>query len=368
MYYEIDKYLNMIGYEIQLPDNKYDEIQNSYNAVAEYISNNNELAQDVDCNIYYHGSFATNTVIKPLKGEDFDLDIVVEFDSSKKKQTARQFYNDFLKTFTDGERYKNAEEYRNSVRINYASNNFHFDIMPSVPLPSGSPALYVPDTKKRDWVIRSPKTYTEWFKCQTEKIKGYKIRFTDSKQYLMESEITPVKKPNPYEMTPILIRTVQLLKRMKDVFFKDYEGEREPQSIVITTLAAKYYDGETSVYEALFRIVSKMKQLYVNNNRFHVSNPSYPGEDFTAKWPSHIEYYDNYREYVFYIYEKLKDLLNQNKAKNAFVDLFGQSVFDKVHAATKYDSYWAKLEEKLVKDNAYPNKEVVIKKKERGNA
>ena len=366
MNYEIDKYLNMIGYSIQLPDNKYDEIKNSYNAISEYISNNNELAQDVDCNIYYHGSFAINTVIKPLRGDDFDLDMIVEFDYSKRSMSASEFYNMFYETFSTG-RYKDMlEKYRNNVRLNY-NTNYHFDIMPSVPLSYNSPALSVPDAKRRGWVIRSPKTFIEWFNNQINKVQGYKVKTFDNRRIIMESTVTPLKKPAPYEMTPTLIRVVQLLKRMKDIYFRDYEGDREPQSIVVTTLAAKYYNGELSVYDALLNIVKKMKQLYDNNNRFVVPNPSYPNEIFTEKWPRHIEYYDNYRDFIYFVDSRIKCLVSSNEPKKALSELFGQSPVDDVYNETRHDSYWQRTSN-ITKDNVFPNEQVVINKKERGNA
>lgn len=365
--FAVNKYLNMIGYRIQLPENKRKEINDSYKAIAEYIGNNNELADDVDCSIYYHGSFAIDTVIKPIKGEDFDLDIIVEFACSKKEMSANAFYKMFLQTFIEG-RYKDmVEEYRNSVRIDYDSN-YHFDIMPSVPIRKDSRALFAPDAKKHDWVIRSPKTYIDWFVAQTSKIKGYRVSFSDSKQMIMESDIKPLKKTPPYESTPTLVRVVQLIKRAKDVFFHDYEGEREPQSIVITTLAAKYYDGERSVYEALCNIVRKMKQLYDNNKRFTVRNPSYSEEVFTEKWPKHVEYYTNYNEFISFVYDRIFDLINPEKAKKAFRDLFGQSPFDGVLEDTKNDSFWNESSSNVVKDNVFPNEQVKINKKERGNA
>lgn len=367
MYYEVDKYLNMIGYDIQLKNTKQKEISDSYDAISKYIQNNNELAQDVDCNIYYHGSFAIGTVIKPLNGDDFDLDIVVEFEQSKRGLSPKAFFNSFLETFKNGKYSDMYQEYRNTVRIDYQSN-YHFDIMPSVPLSSNSSALSVPDIKKIDWVIRAPRPYIEWFENQTKKIRGFNIRFND-RTYILESENEPLKKLPPYESTPTLIRVIQLLKRAKDIFFKDYSGEREPQSIVITTLAAKYYNGEYSVFEALSNIVSKMKALYDNNNRFEVKNPGYPQEVFTEKWPRHIEYYDNYSSYINFVYSKLFDLKRTSTAKKAFVDLFGEHPFADVYEQTKYDSFWnEKPASNIVKETSFPDEKIIINKKERGNA
>ena len=55
----------------------------------------------------------------------------------------------------------------------------------------------------------------------------------------MESTTTPFRKPQPYEWKPILNRVVQLIKRARDIYFKDIE-DCYPQSIVLTTLAAKF--------------------------------------------------------------------------------------------------------------------------------
>ena len=370
MNYQIDKYLNIIGYKIQLPDNKYDEINASYKAICAYIGNNNELAQDVDCSIYYQGSFAIGTVIKPLRGDDFDLDIVVEFDSSKREMTAGSFYRMFYKTFENGKYKEMLNEFRNNVRLDYKSSNYHFDIMPSVPLSSNSNALSVPDTKKRDWVVRSPKTYIEWFKNQTNKIPGYQMKVSDNRRFIMESvdEVKPLKEPAPYEITPTLIRAVQLLKRMKDVFFRDYKGEREPQSIVITTLAANFYNGEYSVYDALKNIILKMKQKYDNNNRFEVRNPSYPSEVFTEKWSRYTEYYDNLKNFVYFLNNNIKRLEVQSGAAECFKTLFGDKTFNELREETKLDSFWKDSSTNIERDNVFPKEQVVIKKKERGNA
>ena len=183
----------------------------------------------------------------------------------------------------------------------------------------------------------------------------------------MESEFQPLKTKQPYETTPTLVRVVQLIKRIKDVFFYDYNGEREPQSIVITALAAKYYDGSYSIYETLSTILFKMKQLYDNNARFKVENPSYPAEVFTEKWPKHIEYYDNYSKFVNFAYSKVVELTNPSKAKKAFRALFGQQPFDNIFEETKYDSFWNSVSN-IVKDNVFPDEPIKINKKERGNA
>ena len=364
MIYNIDKYLNMIGYNLQLPDNKFEELNNSYKAICTYISNNHKLAESEEFSIYYQGSFAIDTAIRPLKNDDFDVDIVVEFDMSKKDMSPVDFYNELLSTFKTG-RYANmVKTHRNSIEIDY-DTNYHFDIMPSIPLAYNSDSLNVPNVKKVEWVIRSPKRYKEWFIEQTNKIKGYRIK-VDKNRFLLEYQSTPLEKPKPYEIKPTLNRVVQLIKRARDVYFKDVE-ECIPQSIVLTTLAARFYDGEASIFEAIYNITHKMFKLNDIKN-FTVYNPACNGhqENFTEKWLKNPNYYKNYKNFTSYLLENLEEIKTNNSIK-ALKNIFGETIIDKVKEDTKYDTIWIEPK-KIISQNVFPNKEVKINKKERGNA
>lgn len=362
----IDKYLNMIGYNLQLTEEKFQELQKNYQALSNYIANQHELADSEDYSIYQQGSFAIDTAIKPLKGDDFDVDVVVEFDMSKKDVGPIEFYNQLLNAFKEGKYGKLVEEYRNNIRINY-NNNYHFDIMPAIPTPTCSESLNVPDRKKRDWVIRSPKTFAKWFIEQSKKVQGYKIRFQDNK-YFMESITIPLKKPQPYEQKPTLNRVVQLIKRTRDIFFKDYE-DCYPQSIVLTTLAAKYYNGEFSVCDAFTNIINKIYKLKESNKRFDVFNPSCNGyqENFTEKWKYKTKYYDNFSLYTDYLCENIEKLNKNDSVQIILKKMFGDSVIDSVYEQTKDDYFW-KESNNISSHNVFPNSQIKIDKKERGNA
>ncbi len=155
----MDKYLNMIGHNLQLLDAKFEELNKNYKALSSYIANQHKLSGEEEYSIYQQGSFSIDTAIKPLKNDDFDVDVVVEFEISKDEVGPIEFYNQLLETFKEGRYGDLVEEYRNNIRINY-DNNYHFDIMPAIPLNNNSESLNVPDRKKQ-WVIRSPKTYKE---------------------------------------------------------------------------------------------------------------------------------------------------------------------------------------------------------------
>src|SRR5205823_4641415 len=59
----------------------------------------------------------------------------------------------------------------------------------------------------------------------------------------------------------------------------------QPISIIITTLAARAYRGETDLGEAMERILAQMGEL-VRPTAPQVPNPVNPAEDFADKWSS----------------------------------------------------------------------------------
>jgi len=86
----------------------------------------------------------------------------------------------------------------------------------------------------------------------------------------------------PYDWKSPLQRCIQILKRYRDVMFKD-NPDVKPISMIITTLAARAYNGETDLFETIRNILQKMP-LNVGPQCPRVMNPVDPGEDFADKW------------------------------------------------------------------------------------
>jgi hypothetical protein len=61
------------------------------------------------------------------------------------------------------------------------------------------------------------------------------------------------------------------------------DSEVKPISIIITTLAAKSYEGETDLLSAMAGILERMEG-YINPTTPRVPNPVNPAEDFADRW------------------------------------------------------------------------------------
>ena len=97
-------------------------------------------------------------------------------------------------------------------------------------------------------------------------------------RHLVEQRLyASVEDVPPYEWKTPLQRSIQVLKRHRDVMFRD-NPLVGPISIIITNLAAHAYAGETDLGSALTNTVERMPQ-YVNPTRPRVPNPANPAED-----------------------------------------------------------------------------------------
>ncbi|MEW5905817.1 MAG: hypothetical protein AB1734_03445, partial [Elusimicrobiota bacterium] len=87
-----------------------------------------------------------------------------------------------------------------------------------------------------------------------------------------------------------LQKCIQILKRHRDIMFKD-DSDGKPISIIITTLAALAYEGETELDDTLSGVLQRMENL-VRTTVPRVPNPVNPVEDFADKWakPEYAQY------------------------------------------------------------------------------
>jgi hypothetical protein len=126
-------------------------------------------------------------------------------------------------------------------------------------------------------------------------MKPQVIQFRDSLAKSLSMNVEDV--PDWQVKTP-LQRAIQILKRHRDVRFRD-DQENRPVSIILTTLAARAYRGEGTVYDSLLRIVSDMPLFIENRNgRYWVQNPVEPGENFADKWNEKPERRDAFLKWL----------------------------------------------------------------------
>ena len=69
----------------------------------------------------------------------------------------------------------------------------------------------VPDRATKEWKDSNPKGYAQWFNGRSELVRLFAAK----------ADMQPLPPPEPVEQKPSLKRAVQLMKRHRDVAFKD---------------------------------------------------------------------------------------------------------------------------------------------------
>jgi hypothetical protein len=109
-----------------------------------------------------------------------------------------------------------------------------------------------------------------------------------------------------WEFRTTLQRVVQVLKWHCMLYFAD-DPDNRPPSILITTLAAKAYRGETDLFTATRNALAGMNRYIEDRNGVNwVANPAHEEENFVDKWKEYTE-----RRKAYYAWQRdLADTLD----------------------------------------------------------
>ena len=132
----------------------------------------------------------------------------------------------------------------------------------------------------------------------TDILKEVKRAFADENK--LEIENVPT-----YRIKTPLQMAIQILKRHRDICFKNNDDDA-PISIIITTLAAKAYNGEKNVYEALCTILNHMHEyIEIKDGVYWIKNPVMEEENFADKWNLYPQRKDSFCKWLYQAKEDL---------------------------------------------------------------
>jgi hypothetical protein len=315
------KALRVLAEEHDIPDSYYELAKARYESLGSWLSEKSDVA-DYDPVIYPQGSFRYGTV-KPAE-RDFDLDLVCELRAlSKPEQTqanVKELVGKAIKAYAVAHGMKREPEESNRCwALLYAEDDglrFHIDVLPSLPEEESVKAALATTeaaelarfaivfTDRRDtsyhqfsqkWPMSNPEGFARWFES----------RMRDAAFVMLRKQVEEIP-PHRWN-TPLQI-AIRILKHHRDVMFGEYREEVKPSSVIITTLAARAYGGETDLSGAILSIVERMPTCIVNGE---VRNPANPEENFTEKWDKHPERRNAFSQWYGELVRNL-DSLGQN--------------------------------------------------------
>jgi hypothetical protein len=136
-----------------------------------------------------------------------------------------------------------------------------------------------------------------------------------------------------------------------------FNGDSEkPISIIITTLAAKAYDGSQNLFNAINHIVHNMEQ-YINKKYnpetgdeiYWIENPVNNSENFADKWANNPNLGAKFFDWLYKLKQDILNISSQTELqsiKTAMVKPFGDKIIENT-----FNNYGKKVREDISSGN-----------------
>ncbi len=242
------------------------------------------------------GSWAHETIIKPIEGNEFDADfmLVMEEQSDwKPRDYINSVYTALHQhgTYTDKTKKKNR-----CVRVVYA-NDCHVDIVPFVILADGRQVIANHETNQ--WEETHPDAFTAWLKRQDDIAQRNLRRVIRLTKYLRDHHMN--------------------FKRTKSVILTVLLGERV--NAINKTYDPKYYADLPTTFVHILEDLSRWMPATLPP----LPDPSGANNDFNHRWNQ--ESYDNLRAKVKTIAETARsaiDAQSKDESLKLWKEIFGE--------------------------------------------
>lgn len=332
---EFEKILLALGESLDISETQYNALVQSYGAVGKFLQGDPELSV-YDPLVSPQGSLRLGTIIQPInEDDDMDVDLVFRLKEKSPEWTPKTLKDKVGARLKSSPRYSKMldDEGKRCWTLLYRQDSdnmkerYHMDILPSVANKDyeeqmrrvlteafdlkklDSISIRITDKERegyttqidiKDWLKSNPDGYAIWF--------ANRCKLRVSTRQLLTEDIIPIGKYNPNK-TP-LQRIVQILKRHRDIRFN--HNDKKPISIIITTLAAQAYQGESNILEGLVTVVNHMRDYITRdeNGNDKVANPLNPDENYAEKWIKDPERRDNFYKWLEAVQNDLKAILS----------------------------------------------------------
>lgn len=320
---QLDDLLDQMAEELQLDESRYNRIIKHYEAVKKWIEDDEKFFKPFKYDVYPHGSVRILTTVKPIGKEEFDLDIAIHLKTQWASHTPEKVYKELKRRLEENETYKAMLEAKNRcIRLNY-SGDFHMDILPGIQEEEADEdRLRIPDRELGHWVSSNPRGYAKWFFGKANMVK----------QSLLEKALRAENVPtDDFEKKKPLQRAVQLIKRYRDIYFQK-DHTYKTSSIVLTTIAGQFYNGEDSIYDTVDGIITSIRTKISTTPgvRIKVLNPVNEEEDFTDKWEAEPQHYAEFIKFCDYLFKEWQALKKENgiiEESKVLKGLFGDDIY-----------------------------------------
>lgn len=355
---EFKDILETLGESLDITQTQFENLARSYKAVGDFLQND-PVFEPYKPIVSPQGSLRLGTIIQPINpDDDLDVDLVFRLSEKDPSWTQKHLKDKVGARLKGSDRYApmlEKKEGRRCWTLLYRDNTdnpkekYHMDILPSVAdskyaermtrlfsenfsegtvdqisirITDKEAVNYAISTRKEEWLKSNPDGYALWFASRCK---------ADESVKLLAEAVVPIEKYNKDKT--VLQRIVQILKRHRDMMFRN-DTEDKPISIIITTLAARAYKGENDLLDGLVNVVDNLERSITKgkNGEDVVSNPVNPEENFADKWPAHPKRRENFYKWLAAVKKDVHEILdgvNKIQIQDTMSRVFGKEITTK---------------------------------------
>lgn len=330
---QLDDQLDKMAESLQLDDTRRERMETAYKAVHQFVMDDPIFFKGLVSEAYAQGSVRIGTTNKPYTGSEFDLDTVIQLRCISARYSPSYILNQLERRLSEpGSRYRDKLDPKSRcIRIRY-ENDFHMDVLAACQESESCKNTILVANKDSGTIDKSnPRGHADWFIDQANKVIESLLEKADQR---MAASLEKLPADNFRRKKP-LQRSVQLLKRYRDIFFAD-DDSYATSSVILTTIAGQYYGGEPSIYTTMDGIISRIvtdanRFQTVVGGRIKVLNPVNLNEDFTSKWDTEPKYYYEFLRFARHLKEEWQKFKHQQGViteSRILKDLFGNDTYN----------------------------------------
>ncbi len=280
----LERLLDFIAIQIQLTETQDAQARQHYAAIAKVLATCPKLHL-YSPHIYPQGSQNLGTTTRPIGQLEFDLDAVCLLKDTDSDHPGLLYKLVWDRLRDHGTYRDRIERKPRCIRVNYAGD-FHLDIVPAIPdRAKGGNFILVPELDAKldlehpendEWKTSNPLDYATW-------INERSIVQSMLLEKYSRSQVDPLPEREHALGKPPLKRSIQLLKRWRDIAYFA-KPKLSPPSIILTTLAGMYYEGDHSVNHSILRITESVAMWLKDAECTELTSPSNDDEYICEKW------------------------------------------------------------------------------------
>ena len=172
----VDEFNSFLSDHVDLSESRRDLLNRRVKAVYECLSRTLDSYEKHE----RQGSYALDTIVRPVDGQEYDADILL-FMQHRRGKEPKSYIDDVHDALRNDKNYANKIQRKTrSVVVNY-SGDFHLDVVPCIGRGGQS---QVCNYKENKFEPTDGTGYREWFNCKTDVTNGHLKAVTRLLKYL----------------------------------------------------------------------------------------------------------------------------------------------------------------------------------------